>query len=107
VQIHWLDADVYIQAKNGPYPFQRVPQFWRFLSQQLDAGTIRSPKLVYDEIVSGDDELANWFAQRMEKGLCIIASEIVCKNYSQIADHAYVTHSAHQSADFLKGEMDG
>jgi len=39
----------------------------------------------------------------MEKGLCIIASEIVCKNYSQIADHAYVTHSAHQSADFLKG----
>jgi hypothetical protein len=103
VPIHWLDADVYIQAKNGPYPFHRVAPFWEFLSEQLDRGNIRSPKAVYDEIVAGNDPLADWFAQREEKGLSIIASEVVCRNYTRIADHVTTSHSAHQAAEFLRG----
>ena len=54
-QIHWLDSNVYIQAKNGPYRFNVFRRFWAFLDEQLIAGTIRSPKMVYDEIVSNEE----------------------------------------------------
>lgn len=103
MQTYWLDADVYIQAKNGPYRFHSVPQFWDFLSQQINADRIRSPKLVYDEILEGNDELAKWFEARADLGLRVIADRVVADNYRKIADHVYTSHSHHQSAKFLKG----
>ena len=60
-KIYWLDADAFIQSKdelNGPYTFKRVPEFWNYLSRLVDRGIVRSPKVVYDEIARGHDELA-------------------------------------------------
>ena len=68
-RIYWLDANVFIQARNGPCSFQRVPQFWVFLSGQLEQGIIRCPKMVYDEMINGNDDLAAWFKPRRERGL--------------------------------------
>jgi len=103
VGIYWLDADAYIQAKNGPYKFARVPKFWVFLSEQLEKGTIKSPQVVYREIADGKDDLANWFKQRRRNGLCIAASEKVQEYYGQIAEYVANNYKPHQAAEFLKG----
>jgi hypothetical protein len=101
--IHWLDSNVFIQAKNGPYAFARVPQFWIFLSEQLEQGNVRSPKMVYDELVGGNDDLAVWFKPRREKGLCHHPNETVQQCYGNVANHVAMKFKPHQAAEFLVG----
>jgi hypothetical protein len=55
---HWLDANVFIEAKNGPYNFDMAPGFWRWLEKASKDGLIRSPISVYPEIEKGTDDLA-------------------------------------------------
>ena len=87
--IYWLDADVFIQAKNGPYPFELVPKFWSFLAEQLDYGNIKSPKMVYDELAVGDDLLAKWVKRRRGSGLCIKANKDAQECFRKIANHVH------------------
>lgn len=101
--VYWLDANVFIQAKNGPYAFNLVPKFWIFLSEQLDQGTIRCSKMVYDELIDGNDELTAWFKPRKEKGLCHNANQTVQDCYTLIANHVATKFKPHQAAEFLVG----
>jgi Domain of unknown function (DUF4411) len=101
--IYWLDANVFIQAKNGPYRFTLVPQFWAFLSQQIDSGVIRSPKIVFDELIDGKDDLATWIKPRKQNGLCHHASQTVQECYSAVANHVALNFKPHQAAEFLFG----
>jgi hypothetical protein len=101
--IYWLDANVFIQAKNGPYAFTLVPKFWIFLSEQLEQGTIRCSKMVYDELIDGNDDLAGWFKQRREKGLCHHANETVQQQYGSVANYVATKFKPHQAAEFLIG----
>ena len=98
----WLDADVYIQAKNGPYKFERLPQFWSFLAEQFDAGNIKSPKRVYDEITEGSDLLASW-ARRQRQRMCAKADKSVQACFRQITNHVYTKYKPHQASEFLRG----
>ena len=59
-----LDADVFIQAKNLHYGFDFCPAFWNWLDEQNDAEMVFSVERVGDEIIAGDDELAEWARQR-------------------------------------------
>jgi hypothetical protein len=101
---YWLDADVFIQAKNKPYRFDRVPQFWSFLSEKLDKGDIRVSKLTYDEITTGKDELAEWAKRRKSKGMAISPSKLVQEKYqvvcAYVASAGYRPNQVHQ---FLSG----
>lgn|SRR5487761_23131 len=101
--VYWLDANVFIQAKNGPYAFARVPQFWVFLSQQIEQGNLRCPKMVYDELVDGNDDLSGWIKPRREKGLCHHANEAVQACLTTIANHVALKFKPHQVAEFLFG----
>ena len=55
---YYLDANVFIQAKNGPYGMDIAPSFWKLLDEQSEAGVICGSSMVYKELVAGDDELA-------------------------------------------------
>jgi hypothetical protein len=103
VQKFWLDADVYIQNANGPYTLRRVPEFWAFLSREAKAGRICSPKIVFDEVTDGNDELAEWMRIRKADGFCIKASRQVQGEFGKIANHVYTKYNNAQSAEFLKG----
>jgi len=104
---YWLDANVFIQAKNKEYPFEIFPQFWAFLEVQLAKGNIKVTKFVYDELtVKGNDDLAKWCKLRKTKGLCIsptkdvqdcyrlLISPFVTANFSPIDVNIF-----HASAD--------
>lgn len=101
--IYWLDADVFIQAKNGPYPFELVPKFWSFLAENLDYGYIKSPRMVYGELVEGDDLLAKWAKRRKGSGLCVKADKDAHECFRKIANHVHANNRAQQAIVFLNG----
>lgn len=105
MQVHWLDAGVLIQAKNRYYQFGLVPQFWEFLDAQADIGTIRVSKLVYDEIMNGDDDLSAWCKRRKTRGFCVSPTKAVQEHYGKVVAHVngHAKYKSHHVAEFLKG----
>ena len=59
---HFLDADVFIRAKNLHYGFDFCPAFWDWLIRQNQAGDVYSIERVGDELLAGvEDALpASW-----------------------------------------------
>lgn len=55
-----LDANVFIQAKNLHYGLDFCPAFWEWLEVNGVAGKVLTIDKVSDEIVAGDDQLADW-----------------------------------------------
>jgi hypothetical protein len=106
VPIHWIDSSVFIEAKNGPYRFNVVGVFWAFLDSQIAGGTIRCPKLVYDEIVTNEtatDELAKWVKARRRSGLFVPPGRDVQTAMGTVADYVQANCESHHAADFLRG----
>ena len=61
---YFLDADVFIRAKNLHYGFDFCPAFWEWLIRQNKIGRLYSIKRVGDELLAGTDELADWARER-------------------------------------------
>lgn len=59
-----LDANVFIQAKNLHYGLDFCPAFWDWLIETNAQQQVFSIEKVGDEIAAGDDELAEWAAER-------------------------------------------
>ncbi len=64
-----LDSNVFIEAKNRYYGFDIAPGFWEWLECSYMTGKICSIKPVYDELTTGDDELADWVKLKPHKGI--------------------------------------
>ena len=108
VSVYWLDANVYITAKRTTYRFNTFPVFWSFLSAQLEAGAIRSPSFVYNELVHNEgpeDDLTRWAQIRRNRGLCVSPSAEVQTVYGRIADYVdgNPQYPQPQVAKFLSG----
>jgi hypothetical protein len=58
--LYLLDAKVLISAHELHYPLQRIPQFWTWLLNMADAGTIKLPYEIYNEIAISKGELKDW-----------------------------------------------
>lgn len=104
--VYWLDADACIQTKNedtGTYPFSRCEKFWAYLSHKVDEKIVQCPKIVYDEIVRGNDRLAEWFKEREHRGLCIHPSQEVWDCLIQIGDYVVKNYKDRRSRSFLSG----
>ena len=104
--IYWLDTNVFIQAKNGPYKFKVFGVFWAFLHEQIGAGTIRCPKMVYQEIVNNEephDDLATWIKARRQSGLFVDANADVQKAMNTVADYVMDKYELQHAGHFLSG----
>lgn len=55
-----IDANVLIEAKNRYYAFDIVPGFWAWLDRAHHQAVACSIEAVRDELLDGDDELAEW-----------------------------------------------
>ena len=100
--IYWMDTDAFVQSKNGPYQLERVPQFWAFLSQQIEAGRIKSPKKVYDEVMTCQDDLSLWVKSRAT-GLCTNSNKQIQKCYGDILSYLLTERSQNQVYEFARG----
>lgn len=61
-----LDANVFISAKNLHYGMDFCPAFWDWLIQANRAQKVFSIEKVGDEIMAGDDDLAQWASQQSD-----------------------------------------
>ena len=59
-----LDANIFIQAKNLHYSFGFCPAFWQWIDVEHANGKVFSIEKVRDELIGGDDELADWAKAR-------------------------------------------
>jgi hypothetical protein len=55
-----LDANIFIEAKNRYYSFDLAPRFWEWLVTANAQGTVLSAAKVKEELLAGDDDLADW-----------------------------------------------
>ncbi len=62
--IYLLDANVFIQAKNLHYGMDFCPAFWEFIDQETSKTTAGSISFVYEELVHGNDTLADWIQEK-------------------------------------------
>ena len=49
-----------IDADRDYYPIDRVPQFWDWLLDNADAGRLKVPLEMYEEVVAGNGALPDW-----------------------------------------------
>ncbi len=61
--MYLLDANVLIEAKNRYYAFDIAPGFWTWLEKAHAQGLACNIKAVRNEILGGNDELADWTNQ--------------------------------------------
>jgi hypothetical protein len=61
-----LDASTLITAHNSYYAIDQVPEFWGWLQHQGEAGRVKIPQEIMDEIKAGrkeNDLLIDWISQ--------------------------------------------
>lgn len=92
---YWIDAGVLIQAHRGALNINILPQFWQFLHGHVESGSIRMPRIAYEEVVDGgyDDEVMTWCKTRKKLGLCCNEGKAVQERYGRIAEYVQEKHS--------------
>ena len=87
---YWLDSNVYIEGRKGPYGFDIAPRFWNILDELIDNDRISCPMPVYYELQDGQDDLSTWAKERRrDTGLFVEPSEAVQRAFRRVAK--YVT----------------
>lgn len=61
--LYLLDANTLIDANRDYYPLDRVPEFWDWLLRMGSDGVLKLPIETYQEIIDGNDDLANWLKE--------------------------------------------
>jgi predicted nucleic acid-binding protein len=100
---YWLDASVFIQSYKGPYSFSLAPGFWSSLDKFAEAGVIRSPMEVHDELMEkleAKDRLALWAKDRKDC-LFTVADESVQARYAEINAHVRSSFDPVGAAKFM------
>jgi Domain of unknown function (DUF4411) len=100
-----LDANVFIQAKNGPYGFDIAPGFWELIEDFAKQGILRSPIRVRKELTDlKKDELSKWAVRDSvrDSGLFGASSDrAVQKIYGEIAQFVQDKYGTVKSKSFL------
>ena len=58
--LYLLDANVLIDADRDYYPIDRVSEFWDWLLDNANAGRLKVPLEMYEEVVAGAGVLPDW-----------------------------------------------
>ncbi len=91
--IYWLDADIFITAKNSIYAFEINSTLWAWFDSRLRSRVIMAPARVFAEIMAfkKDDPLKQWAQTRKDLGLCVEPNKGVSRCLTKIADHLYTS----------------
>ena len=96
-----LDANVFISAKNLHYGFDFCPAFWEWLKRENLAGNVYSIQRVGDELMAGNDALAEWARgmggdffippdAALPPALAEVSSWVMSQNYDQSALNTFL-----------------
>ena len=94
---HWLDSNVFIEGKKGPYGFDIAPRFWALLDELIEDGRISCPTMVYDELLDVQDDLAAWAQKRRTSGLFVQPPEQVQETYREVLGYVMQQYPENQA----------
>ena len=89
---YWLDSNIFIEGKKGPYGFDIAPRFWKLIDELVVEGQISCPMRVYHEMLDVQDDLAAWAQERRESGLFLEPEAAVQENFAQIARYVQASY---------------
>jgi hypothetical protein len=73
--LYLIDANCLIQAEQDYYGFEQVPQFWDWLLKQCEAGTIKMPLEIWQEVCGSRTRLGQWLNDGSVKVALILDEE--------------------------------
>ena len=94
---HWLDSNVFIEGKKGPYGFDIAPRFWALLDELIEDGRISCPTMVYGELLDVQDDLAAWAQERRASGLFVQPPEQVQETYREVLGYVMQRYPENQA----------
>lgn len=77
--LYLFDANVLITASNTYYPIDQIPEFWEWLQFQSQAGHIKLPLEIMEEILAGkkdDDPLLAWLKDAKNKAALLLEESV-------------------------------
>lgn len=95
----WLDSNVLIEAKNGHHAFDINPGFWEALERHSKAGKLKSCMTVHAELISGNDELADW--AKRQTHLFVTPNEDVQETFREISTYVCANYEKPYADEFL------
>jgi hypothetical protein len=98
-----LDTNIFINAKNGPYGFDIVPSFWKWIDDAVAEGKIYSSVLVCEELCNGNDYLSEWAKERKDSGLFVEPNKIVQETYRKVVEKVLDMYNPVNAQPFLNG----
>lgn len=62
-----IDTNILIDAGERYYPPDIVPGFWKNLDELIDAGRLKAPEMLIEELERKDDDWRQWVYDRKDK----------------------------------------
>lgn len=62
-----IDTNIFIDAGERYYPPDIVPGFWKNLEALIDAGRLKAPEMLIEELERKDDDWRQWVYDRKDK----------------------------------------
>ncbi|MFZ3328248.1 MAG: DUF4411 family protein [Methylocella sp.] len=87
--LHLLDANVLITANNSYYALDRVPEFWEWLADVGGRGNAKLPVEIYEEIKDGNDALAVWVRDPVNRNALLLDEEADPQIVARVIEHGY------------------
>lgn len=94
---YWLDSNVFIEGRKGPYGFDIAPRFWSLIDEMVPVGRVSSSSLVYRELLEAEPDLFKWVIIRRQSGLFIEPDLGVQEAYREIIRYLLDRYNNNQS----------
>ena len=85
--LYLIDANVLIDANRDYYPTDRVPEFWDWLVAMGRRGRVNVPLEIYEEIIAGNDALADWLKDN--KNAMLLDESVSADLVANVVDRGY------------------
>lgn len=89
--LYLLDANVLIRAHVDYYPIDRIPRFWEWLVEQGQAGRVKMPEPIYQEIYNSPGLLGPWLRQSHNKKAIILDEPIDARKAQHVTEIGYAS----------------
>ena len=90
--IYLLDANILIDANNEYYPIGDVPEFWEWLQYQGEAGVVKIPAEIWDEIRGNKkDPLRDWMAHTEVEDALVLDEDVDSALLNQVVSAGYAS----------------
>ena len=94
---YWLDSNVFIEGKKGPYGFDIAPRFWMIIDELTENSLIACPMRVCDELLDGQDDLSAWAQARRGSGLFEEPEVPVQEAFREVIQHVTLRYPDNQA----------